>query len=95
MQIFALFMFLGMLTSLLVPEGKRKSLEELADEKKDIYQLQFQSEFYSNDRRGRGRIEMGEMEKGIGNAVSLGVGRGRGRGVGVDPHQKGRWWKLG
>lgn len=32
MQIFALFMFLGTLTTLLIPETKRKTLEELAGE---------------------------------------------------------------
>ena len=40
MSIFALFMFLGMLTSLLVPEGKRASLEALAGEKEMVYELQ-------------------------------------------------------
>lgn len=40
MQIFALFMFLGMLTSFLVPESKRARLEELAGEKDDVYELQ-------------------------------------------------------
>ncbi|KAA8566173.1 hypothetical protein EYC84_008775 [Monilinia fructicola] len=32
MQIFALFMFLGLLTTFLIPETKRKTLEELAGE---------------------------------------------------------------
>lgn len=32
MQIFALFMFLGIFTTLLIPETKRKTLEELAGE---------------------------------------------------------------
>jgi PHS family inorganic phosphate transporter-like MFS transporter len=32
MQIFALFMFLGMFTTLLIPETKRKTLEQLAGE---------------------------------------------------------------
>jgi PHS family inorganic phosphate transporter-like MFS transporter len=40
MQIFALFMFLGMLTSLLVPESKQARLEALAGEKEDVYELQ-------------------------------------------------------
>ncbi|KAF1995778.1 phosphate permease [Amniculicola lignicola CBS 123094] len=52
MQIFALFMFLGMLTSLLVPESKRKSLEELAGEKKDVYELQFRSGFFRGGSDG-------------------------------------------
>lgn len=32
MQIFAAFMFLGIFTTLLIPETKRKTLEELAGE---------------------------------------------------------------
>jgi PHS family inorganic phosphate transporter-like MFS transporter len=40
MQIFALFMFLGMLTSFLVPESKRARLEELAGEKEEVYEVQ-------------------------------------------------------
>lgn len=32
MQIFAIFMFLGIFTTLLIPETKRKSLEQLAGE---------------------------------------------------------------
>ena len=32
MQIFALFMFLGIFTTMLIPETKRKTLEELAGE---------------------------------------------------------------
>ncbi|KAF2823301.1 phosphate permease [Ophiobolus disseminans] len=39
MQIFALFMFLGMLTSFLVPEGKGARLEALAGETEDVYDL--------------------------------------------------------
>ncbi|ORY11515.1 major facilitator superfamily domain-containing protein [Clohesyomyces aquaticus] len=66
MQIFALFMFLGMLTSLLIPEGKGQSLEELAGEKHDVYELQFRSGFFGGERGGRGR--------GGGRA---GMGRGR------------------
>lgn len=50
MQIFALFMFLGMLTSLLVPETKRRRLEELAGEKDDVY------EFQASQWRNRGGI---------------------------------------
>ncbi|KAF2477288.1 phosphate permease [Lindgomyces ingoldianus] len=81
MQIFALFMFLGMLTSLLVPESKRQSLEELAGEKEDVYELQFRSGFFNGDERGRGR----------------GRGHGRGRGVegGEELDERHRWWKLG
>jgi PHS family inorganic phosphate transporter-like MFS transporter len=40
MQIFALFMFLGMLTSFLVPESKRARLEELAGEEEEVYEVQ-------------------------------------------------------
>ena len=36
MQIFALFMFLGMLTSFLVPESKRARLEALAGEREEV-----------------------------------------------------------
>ncbi len=32
MQIYALFMFLGIFTTLLIPETKRKTLEELSGE---------------------------------------------------------------
>ncbi|KAF3000713.1 hypothetical protein E8E13_002893 [Curvularia kusanoi] len=40
MQIFALFMLLGMGTSFLVPESKGARLEELAGEKPDVYEVQ-------------------------------------------------------
>jgi PHS family inorganic phosphate transporter-like MFS transporter len=84
MQIFALFMFLGMLTSLLVPESKRMRLEELAGEKDDVYELQFRSGFF---RGGEGRTRGGG-----------GVGRGgleAGRGRGSDGSAEDRkWWKL-
>ncbi|KAF2176193.1 phosphate permease [Zopfia rhizophila CBS 207.26] len=52
MQIFALFMFCGMLTSFLVPESKRQSLEELAGEGSDVYELQFTSTFFRSDGSG-------------------------------------------
>jgi MFS transporter, PHS family, inorganic phosphate transporter len=50
MQIFALFMFCGILTSLFVPESKRKTLEELSGEKEDeeVYELNFRESFWSN-----------------------------------------------
>ena len=60
MQIFALFMFLGMLTSLLVPEGKKQRLEDLSGEKTDPYELQFRSGFFRanlGERGGRGDPE--------------------------------------
>ena len=52
MQIFALFMFLGMLTTWVVPESKRQRLEDLAGEKDDVYELQFRSEFYRGEGVG-------------------------------------------
>ena len=58
MQIFALFMFLGMLTSMLVPEGKGARLEELSGEKDDVYELQFRSGFF---RDGREKARQGAV----------------------------------
>ncbi|KAK3062238.1 hypothetical protein LTS18_004543, partial [Coniosporium uncinatum] len=56
MQVFALFMLCGLLTSLLLPETKRKTLEELAGEKEPIYQLKFMSTFFrSPDQKGAQR----------------------------------------
>jgi len=56
MQVFALFMLCGLLTSLLLPETKRKTLEELAGEKEPIYQLKFMSTFFrSPDQEGAQR----------------------------------------
>lgn len=48
MQVFALFMFLGLLTTLLIPETRRKTLEELAGEQNDtpVYELKFVSDFF-------------------------------------------------
>jgi PHS family inorganic phosphate transporter-like MFS transporter len=50
MQIFALFMLCGTLTSFLVPETKRRTLEELAGENHEnlAYELQFRSGFFNN-----------------------------------------------
>jgi PHS family inorganic phosphate transporter-like MFS transporter len=70
MQIFALFMFLGMLTSMLVPEGKGARLEELSGEKDDVYELQFRSGFF-RDGREKGRP---------GAVMEHRAGRGRGDG---------------
>lgn len=86
MQIFALFMFLGMLTSLLVPESKGMRLEELAGEKEDVYELQFRSGFFTRKERGSG------SSKGTARKDRVG-GRGPTGGVGADV-EKGRWWKL-
>ncbi|KAF2805223.1 phosphate permease [Mytilinidion resinicola] len=67
MQIFALFMFCGIGTTLLVPETKRRSLEELAGEtgERGVYELQFVSGFFAGGsgrggRDGRGKRLEGE-----------------------------------
>lgn len=83
MQIFALFMFLGMLTSLLVPESKRKRLEELAGEGDDVYEL--------DERSGRASVR--ESGSGSGEESSSRAGRGWGRSNSGD-EEKGKWWKL-
>jgi len=48
MQIFALFMLCGVFTSLLIPETKRKTLEELAGESESnlAYELRFVERFW-------------------------------------------------
>lgn len=48
MQIFALFMLCGVFTSLLIPETKRKTLEELAGEsvRSPTYELRFVERFW-------------------------------------------------
>jgi len=48
MQIFALFMLCGIFTSLLIPETKRKTLEELAGEnaRSPAYELRFVERFW-------------------------------------------------
>lgn len=48
MQIFALFMLCGVFTSLLIPETKRKTLEELAGESENnlAYELRFVERFW-------------------------------------------------
>jgi hypothetical protein len=48
MQIFALFMLCGLFTSLLIPETKRKTLEELAGEntRNPTYELRFVERFW-------------------------------------------------
>ncbi|KAF1990721.1 phosphate permease [Aulographum hederae CBS 113979] len=57
MQIFALFMLCGLLTSLLLPETKRKTLEELAGERDDkpVYELKFVCNFFRQDDGERAR----------------------------------------
>ncbi|KAF2691540.1 phosphate permease [Lentithecium fluviatile CBS 122367] len=98
MQIFALFMFLGMLTSLLVPESKNTSLEALSGEQAEgPYELQFQRSFWggsvasASDREGGEGMGEGMRERGIPRAVIRGSG---GSGGTVDV-EKGKWWKLG
>jgi len=49
MQIFSLFMLCGILTSILVPETRRETLEKLADgeEGVDNYELNFEERFFT------------------------------------------------
>ncbi|KAF2741256.1 phosphate permease [Polyplosphaeria fusca] len=66
MQIFALFMGLGVLTSLLVPESKGARLEALGGEKDDVYELQFRSGFYGGGGdRGSGETMGGQTHFGV------------------------------
>ncbi|OCL10849.1 phosphate permease [Glonium stellatum] len=71
MQIFALFMFCGMLTSFLVPETKRRTLEEIAGERSDstVYELQFVSQFFSPaaSREGKKRLSGNWTLRGLAN----------------------------
>jgi len=62
MQIYALFMLCGIFTSFLIPETKRKTLEELAGETahRPVYQLPFLSDMFrprTPDRRRRAQRE--------------------------------------
>jgi PHS family inorganic phosphate transporter-like MFS transporter len=105
MQIFALFMFLGMLTSLLVPESKNMSLEALSgEEERGPYELQFRTGYW----RGSASGGSGRASGGSGGAVDGldGVGgegireRGMKKAVlrgssGSTDLEKGKWWKLG
>lgn len=88
MQIFALFMFLGMLTSFLVPESKRARLEELAGEKDDVYEVQasaWRSRFRGSD----------DVEAPIAARVSGSVVSGRStEGILGEDTEKGRWWRF-
>ena len=71
MQIFALFMFCGMLTSFLVPETKRRTLEDIAGERSDsaIYELQFVSQFFNPaaGREGKKRLSGNWTWRGLAN----------------------------
>lgn len=102
MQIFALFMFLGMLTSFLVPESKRARLEELAGEKDDIYELQ------ASQWRNRGGVAGAavhgaahDAELALGNSVVIARGSGSSRsfdrtsesGLREGDSEK-KWWRY-
>jgi PHS family inorganic phosphate transporter-like MFS transporter len=91
MQIFALFMFLGMLTSLLVPESKQARLEALAGEKDDVYALQASQ--WRN--RGGAASVAGDVEALRVDWVSGGATSGRST-VGIMSEgdvEKGKWWR--
>ncbi|EUC48050.1 hypothetical protein COCMIDRAFT_3010 [Bipolaris oryzae ATCC 44560] len=77
MQIFALFMFLGMLTSFLVPESKRARLEELAGEKDDVYELQASLWRRGGVAGATGIASGGDAEHALGNSTIV-VARGSG-----------------
>lgn len=95
MQIFALFMFLGMLTSLLVPESKRARLEELVGEKDDVYELQ------ASNWRNRGGVAAGATAVDV-EAPAVVVARGSGsatsgrstEGIMGDGDVEKKWWKV-
>jgi PHS family inorganic phosphate transporter-like MFS transporter len=97
MQIFALFMFLGMLTSFLVPESKRARLEELAGEKEDVYELQA-----SNWRNRAGAAASGgDVEAQHGNSVVIERGSGSATSVGTNSERglrdgdvEKKWWRF-
>jgi PHS family inorganic phosphate transporter-like MFS transporter len=89
MQIFALFMFLGMLTSLLVPESKQARLEALAGEKEDVYELQASS--WRNRRGGGGSVSVrgdGDEERRSQRAS----GSTSTEGAGYEGEKK--WWRF-
>jgi PHS family inorganic phosphate transporter-like MFS transporter len=65
MQIFALFMFCGTLTSFLIPETKRKTLEVLAGETRNSVMYEMQSVFRGEDS-SRSVERNGEMRKSRG-----------------------------
>jgi PHS family inorganic phosphate transporter-like MFS transporter len=102
MQIFALFMFLGMLTSFLVPESKRARLEALAGEKDDVYELQ------ASTWRNRGGVAAsGGAGAGGGDGEAHGVAVARGSGSASarsvdrssewglrDGDVEKKWWKF-
>jgi PHS family inorganic phosphate transporter-like MFS transporter len=95
MQIFALFMFLGMLTSLLVPESKQARLEALACEKEDIYDLPASG---WRDRRGvASRAGEADGVARVQRASGSGSGRTGSSTVGIMAEadvEKGKWWRF-
>jgi PHS family inorganic phosphate transporter-like MFS transporter len=93
MQIFALFMFLGMGVSLLVPESKSKSLEMLAGEREVVYELQVNA---WRDRRGLGS---GARASGGSGGVDEESGMARVQRVSgsvrSDETGEKKWWRGG
>lgn len=86
-------MFLGMLTSFLLPESKRARLEELAGEKDDVY------EFQANNWRNR----IGATTTTDPDLPARVVQRGSGSSRSVDGTSEGglrdgdvekKWWKM-
>jgi PHS family inorganic phosphate transporter-like MFS transporter len=94
MQIFALFMFLGMLTSFLVPESKGARLEELAGEKDDVYEVQASG---WRNRGGEAGVEGTRAQRVSGSTQSARSGRS-GRStkgfVGDEDLERGKWWRV-
>lgn len=87
MQIFALFMFLGMLTSLLVPESKQARLEALAGEKEDVYELQ------ASQWRSRGGAASATATARTSGSASARSTEGIVGDVEGDVEKKG-WWRV-
>ncbi|KAL5117750.1 hypothetical protein ACEQ8H_004360 [Pleosporales sp. CAS-2024a] len=91
LQIFALFMFLGMLTSMLVPETKQASLEALAGEKDDVYELQA-SEWRSRRGRGAGASVRSDVEAPVSLVVQPTSGTTSPEDM-VEGDEK-KWWRC-
>jgi PHS family inorganic phosphate transporter-like MFS transporter len=97
-------MFLGMLTSFLVPESKRARLEELAGEKEDVYELQASQ---WRNRGGAAGVASGgnaDVESTLGNtSVVIARGSGSTGARSVDRGSEGglregdiekKWWRF-
>ena len=84
MQIFALFMFLGMLTSFLVPESKRARLEALAGEREEVYEVQ-------GPWRNRHDVEAPRASGSGGSGVS---GRSTDGFWNRGDKENGQWWRT-